>query len=295
MVAPACQAVSSGKPHGPLARLTGRAGAPQAPGVRLPLIGLTAGGDPKRPEVYQLRQDYVRSVERARGIPVALVPGGPRLTSGNSSASGTSGTPGASGASALSAFSALVDRLDGLVVTGGVDVAPALYGQSPHPTVLGVSDERDGFELLLLREAIRRDLPLLGICRGMQVLNVALGGTLIQDIPSAIGSKVAHDDPARERDQLAHDVEVDDGSRLARLLGSGQLAVNSFHHQAVDRLGEGLVATAYAPDGIVEGVEIPSARHVVAVQWHPESFWRDFDRFGPLFVSLVRAASGEKG
>ena len=285
MVASACQAVFPGKPHGPLARLTGRAGAPQASGVRLPLIGLTAGGDPKRPEVYQLRSDYVRSVERAGGIPVALVPGGPALDSGFSRSS------------ALSAIAALVDRLDGLVVTGGVDVAPALYGQSPHPTVLGVSDERDGFELLLLREALRRDLPLLGICRGMQVLNVALGGTLIQDIPSAIGSKVAvaHDDPARERDQLAHDVEVDDGSRLARLLGSGQLAVNSFHHQAVDRLGEGLVATAYAPDGIVEGVEIPSARHVVAVQWHPESFWRDFDRFGPLFVSLVRAASGEKG
>jgi len=240
-----------------------------------PLIGITAGGDPKRPEVYQLRQDYVRSVERAGGIPVVLVPGSP-----------APGSP---------FVSDLVDRLDGLVLTGGVDVAPALYGQAPHATVSCVSAERDELELLLVEAAFRRDLPLLGICRGMQILNVARGGTLIQDIPNATGGAVTHDDPTWERVRLAHDVEVVDGCRVARLLGSGRLAVNSFHHQAVDRLGEGLVATAHAADGVVEAVEIPSARHVLAVQWHPESFWRDFDRFGPLFVSLVRAAAGEKG
>jgi putative glutamine amidotransferase len=238
--------------------------------MRAPLIGITTGRDTKRSEFYSVRHEYVRSVERAGGLPVVLVPGDPAL------------------------LAPLLARLDGLVVTGGVDVAPALYGQDPHPTVTAVSDERDLFEIALVREAILRDLPLLGICRGMQVMNVALGGTLIQDLPALVGTGVSHDHTVEGRDAVAHAVSVAPGCRLASLVGAGELAVNSFHHQAVERLGEGLVETARAPDGVIEAMELPRSRFAVAVQWHPESFWRDFERFGELFRGLVRSAD-EKG
>ena len=237
--------------------------------MRAPLIGITTGRDTKRGEFYSVRHEYVRSVEKAGGLPVVLVPGDGAL------------------------LAPLLARLDGLVVSGGVDVAPALYGAEAHPTVTAVSDERDAFEIAIVREALRRDLPLLGICRGMQVLNVALGGTLIQDLPTEVGTAVSHDHTAQGRNAVAHTVDVAPGCRLASLLGDGALAVNSFHHQSVDRLGEGLVGTARSPDAVIEAMERPSSRFVVAVQWHPESFWRDFDRFGELFRGLVRAAEGK--
>ena len=185
---------------------------------------------------------------------------------------------------------ALLDRLDGLVVSGGVDIAPGLYGAETHPAVSAVNPERDRFETAILRGALARDLPVLGICRGIQLLNVVRGGTLIQDIPTETGSEVAHDPPGRARDEVAHGVEIEGGTLLADLLGAGRAEVNSFHHQAVSRLGDGLVVSARSADGLVEGVELAGARFTVAVQWHPESFWRDFERFGPLFEGLVRAA-----
>jgi putative glutamine amidotransferase len=235
-----------------------------------PLIGITTGSDSKRPEFYSLRHEYVRSVELAGGLPVVLVPGD------------------------QAGSAALLDRLDGLVVTGGVDIAPGLYGAVSHPTVSAVNPERDRFETTILREALARDLPVLGICRGIQLLNVVRGGTLIQDIPSEIGSEIPHDPPGHARDAVAHDVEIVTGTLLADLLGAGKGAVNSFHHQAVSRLGEGLVVSARSADGIVEGVELAGARFTVAVQWHPESFWREFQRFGALFSGLVEAASASR-
>ena len=231
-----------------------------------PLIGLTAGTDPSLPGLYVLRGDYVRSIELNGGIPVVLAPSGAAL------------------------HPALFEHLDGLVLTGGGDVQPPLYGQEAHATVSLTSAERDEFELGLLRQALAEDRPVLAVCRGQQVLNVALGGTLVQDLPTAVGTAVSHDDAARPRTAIAHTVRLVSGSRLSGLLGAGEVAVNSFHHQAVATLGRGLVATAFAPDGVVEAVEAPGARFILGVQWHPEAFWREPGRFGELFRALVRAA-----
>jgi len=215
---------------------------------------------------HVLREDYVRSVEQAGGMAVLLPPGAP-----------ADAAP-------------LLDRLDGLLLSGGADVDPALYGQAPHPKLGRVVRNRDEFELALCREALRRDRPLLAICRGQQVLNVATGGTLIQDIPSVIAGAVDHDPPV-ERWDAVHEVGLLQGSRLRAILGRDRLAVNSFHHQAVDVLGAGLVASAHSVgDGVVEGVEEPGRRFAVGVQWHPEAFWRESQAFGSLFDALVQAS-----
>jgi putative glutamine amidotransferase len=165
----------------------------------------------------------------------------------------------------------VIDGIDGLLLTGGEDLAPARYGEAPHPSVVDVDPARDEFEIALVGEARRRNLPILGICRGIQVLNVALGGTLVQDIPSERPGALAHE-AGTARAARAHDVEVEPGSRLASALGATRLAVNSSHHQSVDRPAPRLRITARSDDGIVEGLE--TDRHdpwyAVGVQWHPE-------------------------
>lgn len=231
-----------------------------------PLVGVTIGTDHRRQGHFALRKDYVRAVEAAGGLPVVLAPGRPEDAA------------------------SLLDRLQGLVLSGGEDVDPAHYGEPAHETVTEVTPERDLFELALAREAVRRDVPTLAICRGQQVLNVAMGGTLIQDIPSSVAGAADHD-PERERWELTHDVRLLPGSKLRQVLGEDRVAVNSFHHQAVKDLGEGLVATAWAvEDGLVEGLEASGRRFVVAVQWHPESLWDRRPGFQPLFEALVTEA-----
>jgi putative glutamine amidotransferase len=187
-----------------------------------------------------------------------------------------------------------LDRCDGLLLTGGEDVDPMLYGASSrHPTVK-VDRARDDYELALTRGALDRKLPILAICRGIQVLNVAAGGTLVQDLPTERPGALAHragDAP----DSVAHDVLVTPDSELARLLdgtldGAGRAGVNSRHHQAIDRLAPGLRVAALAPDGVVEAVEKPGGAFCLGVQWHPENFWRT-GRFARLFTALVEAAA----
>jgi putative glutamine amidotransferase len=163
----------------------------------------------------------------------------------------------------------LLDGVRGLVLTGGPDIDPCHYGAEAHPELGPVEREIDVFELALLRAALRRRLPVLGICRGMQLLNVALGGSLVQDLPSA-GGEVEH----RQTDpgvQPTHDVELEAGSRIAGLVGATSLRVNSFHHQAIDRLGRGVRAVGWAPDGVVEAVEVRRQPFCIGVQWHAES------------------------
>jgi putative glutamine amidotransferase len=186
---------------------------------------------------------------------------------------------------------AVLDAVSGLVLTGGEDVDPAQYGARPHAALGPVHGERDAWELALVGAARDRGTPTLAICRGIQLLNVALGGTLVQDLPSDRPSEVAHDPPGRPRGDRTHDVAVVAGSALAAALGSTRLAVNSTHHQAVDRAAEGLRVVARAPDGVVEGMESdPGAPWpVLAVQWHPEELVADaadWDR--RLFAAYAR-------
>jgi putative glutamine amidotransferase len=234
--------------------------------VGRPIIGVTVGRDRQRSGFWSVRREYAKAVEAAGGMPVLLPPASP--------------------ADAAS----LLDRLDGVLLSGGEDVAPDLYGQDVHHTVTDVMPERDAFEIALSRAVLEEDRPLLAICRGQQVLNVATGGTLVQDIPSTLTGAVDHD-PKRERWELAHQVRILPGSRLRRILGEDEVAVNSFHHQAVDAVGDGLVASAWAVgDEVVEGIEAPDRRFVVGVQWHPESFWDRQPSFQPLFEAFVAAA-----
>jgi putative glutamine amidotransferase len=184
---------------------------------------------------------------------------------------------------------ALAD-VDGVVMTGGPDVNPLEYGEERQRNIVSIADPaRDRFELELARAALKNDAPVLAICRGMQVLNVAAGGSLVQDIPSSVPGALPHQvsDP---KHAIAHTVRMAPGSRVAQLLATTETRVNSRHHQAVKRVGEGLLVTATSPDGIVEAMEKPDAPFCIAVQWHPENFWRTGE-FRELFEGLVQAAN----
>jgi putative glutamine amidotransferase len=183
--------------------------------------------------------------------------------------------------------------VDAILLPGGGDVEPSYYGEQRHATFEGAEPGRDELELALAQRAREADMPLLAICRGIQLLNVARGGSLIQDIPDQVPGALAHQ--RREPpDVIAHDVVVDGRSQLRTLLAltddqESRVAVNSRHHQAIKQLGEGLVITATASDGVIEAVEDPSQRFCVAVQWHPENFHRTGE-FAGLFRAFVEAA-----
>lgn len=209
--------------------------------------------------------DYLESVKRAGGEPVVL------------KMSDTAAD--------------VLARVDGVLLTGGADVDPALYGQDPHERT-EVDPDRDRFEVPLARAALAADAPLLAICRGVQVLNVAAGGTLVQDLPSQAPSDLQHsiDVP---KNHVAHTVRIEPGSRLAAVIGGAAridaCAVNSRHHQAVDAVAPDFVVSAVSPDGVIEAIERPSAPYCLGVQWHPENFWRTGE-FDSLFRSFVEAA-----
>jgi len=215
--------------------------------------------------------DYVASIEQAGGRPRILdVSDSPRKVLG---------------------------EIQGLVLTGGGDIDPVLYREERHETVMDAEPGRDEFEIDLARRAMDSGLAVLAICRGAQVLNVAAGGTLLQDIPSAIDPALPHaiNSP---KDEIAHDVAVTPGSRLQQALGpsvtsSHTCRVNSRHHQSVGRLGGSLRASATASDGIVEAIESPDADFCIGVQWHPENFWRtgEFKGLFEYFIAAARARS----
>jgi putative glutamine amidotransferase len=212
-----------------------------------PLVALTATTAPSD-GIVRVRTNaaYVRALEAAGLVPVILPP-----------------------LAAAHADRAL-DAVAGLVLTGGEDVAPYRYGETPHPALGSVNEERDAWELALVANARKRQLPTLAICRGIQVLNVALGGTLIQDIPSQCSAALPHA-PTDGRRARVHDVFIESGSRLAEVVGTATLTVNSSHHQSIGRPADGLRITARAPDGIVEGAEWDGKGWwALGVQWHPE-------------------------
>jgi putative glutamine amidotransferase len=188
---------------------------------------------------------------------------------------------------------AVIEQIDAVLLTGGGDVDPVFYGQERHPSVFDAEPGRDEFEIDLARRAMDANIPLLAICRGSQVLNVAAGGTLVQDIPSAVATDLAHSLEV-PKDCIAHDIQIAANSRLHAALGSVVEAgctcrVNSRHHQSVGALGKRFVASATAPDGVIEAIEAPDARFCVGVQWHPENFWRTGE-FRGLFDAFVDAA-----
>ena len=214
-----------------------------------PLIGLTLdaedpGGYSKLPW-YALRRNYFDAVIRAGGLPVAL-PHHPELAE------------------------SYLDTLDGLLVTGGAfDVDPALYGGGPRHATVTLKEGRTAFELAALRGALARDMPVLGICGGEQLLAVALGGTLIQHIPDSVPDALPHEQP-NPRTEPGHEVTLTPGTLLHRIVGAPGMAVNSAHHQAAATPGNGAVVNARAPDGVIEGLEHPGYRFCLGVQWHPE-------------------------
>jgi putative glutamine amidotransferase len=232
-----------------------------------PRIGITCTFDSRRGRgTYVLPAVYARAVAGAGGLPVLL----PHASS-----------PGAARLAIAS--------LDGIVFSGGDDYDPKRYGARRHRRTRLVPAAKEASDFNLIGAALRSGLPLLGICGGCQLLNVARGGSLLQDIASQRGGALPHR-PARAGRPLSHPVAVRPGSLLHRILGRRSLEANSSHHQAIDRVGRGLRAVAWSPDGVIEGIEDPARRFAVGVQWHPE---RLFDRAAHrhLFEALVRAAS----
>jgi len=193
---------------------------------------------------------------------------------------------------------AIVERVDGIVFTGGEDVAPERYGHAPHPATESPHRGRDALEIALVTAARSANLPTLAICRGLQLVNVALGGTLVQDIPGERSAPINHS-RSDARTSRVHPLRAISGSRLATAVGATTFSVNSSHHQAVDRLGAGLAVTATAPDGVIEGAEWTGDDHwwMVGVQWHPEELTEtaeDWDRalFAAFRDALARRATG---
>ena len=221
------------------------------------------------------KPDYLKSLERAGAEPFVLKP-------------------------ERDALPDALDKVDGVLLTGGADVDPARYGQADRHGTVQIDADRDDYEIALTRHALDRRLPILAICRGAQLLNVVAGGTLVQDIPSALPSTITHrrPTPARVKKTRAHDVAVVPGTRLAGLLAgaakrNGQVPVNSRHHQSVNQLAPGFVVSATAPDGIVEAIERDGCEFCVGVQWHPENYWRTGE-FHALFEGLVEAAASTR-
>jgi putative glutamine amidotransferase len=233
-----------------------------------PVIGVTLdseepGGYSKLPW-YALRQNYSEAVRRAGGLPI-LLPHEPEEAE------------------------AYLDRIDGLVVTGGAfDVDPALFGDSTRHATVKLKTRRTAFELAITKGALARNMPVLGICGGQQLLNVVLGGTLIQHIPDEVKGALAHEQP-NVRTEAGHAVRVAKGTMLHRICGSDELDVNSSHHQAVKTVGPGVVVDAVAPDGVIEGIEDPRYRYCLGVQWHPEySISAGDERIFDAFIAAAR-------
>jgi putative glutamine amidotransferase len=239
--------------------------------MRRPVIGICTALEKARWSVWDqeamlLPRSYVGAVQRAGGLALMLPPD----------------------EHAVDDPDEVLDLLDGLILAGGADIDPAAYGAEPHPETKGTVPERDGFELALARRALERDLPLLGICRGMQLMNVATGGTLNQHIPESHG----HEDHRRavgSFDGADHDVRLEPGSLAARAAGEEHHGTKSHHHQGIDELGEGLRVTGWSElDDLPEAIEAPDRRFALGVQWHPEA-----DELSAVIESFVREAAAD--
>lgn len=235
-----------------------------------PLIGITTSRKSVKPDGIQvyLNDAYIQAVLEVGGLPVLIPAGLPEGT-----------------------LAEMLPRLDGVLLSGGGDVDPALFAGQPHPKVYGVDPTRDELEISLVRLAVKDERPILAICRGAQVLNVALGGSLYTHIADQLPGALAHERGSdAPRTRLSHEVEVQAGTRLAAILQPGKVGVNSLHHQGIRDLAPGLKVSATSSDGLVEGAELPGHPFAVAVQWHPE-WLQDHPIQRALFRAFVEAAS----
>lgn len=233
--------------------------------MRKPIIGITCSVNWKD-ERQQQNETYIQAVLKAGGVPVLLP--------------------------AVSSEAVIMEHaqfIDGLIVSGGPDMDPKYFGEQPVPELGVVNPAMDASESVLIRRILELDKPLLGICRGEQVLNVVSGGTLYQDLRRALPDVLKHgqDQP---RWFPSHSVRIVPDTKLAEILQAEELPVNSFHHQAVARVAPGFVATAYAPDGVIEAIESQNHRFVIGVQWHPEGMWNQTDNYDALFAAFIQAA-----
>lgn len=242
--------------------------------MRRPLIGITCNSVPVEGNVMQgmirnvLNNDYIASVELAGGAPLLLP-----LTGDDE------------------AVLAQVAAVDGVLLSGGPDIDPRLFGEEPLAQLGLVNHERDRHELLVVKAAAELAKPIFGICRGVQILNVACGGTLHQEVALVDGCNLRHFQTTAQRDALWHSVDIVPGSLLAGMVGSGRQPVNSFHHQAVKAVAPGFVSAAASPDGLIEAIEQPGDRLVFGVQWHPELLAASMPAMLALFQALVASAA----
>ncbi len=246
-----------------------------APSLRRPLIGVPTGREKSQRffglPLYIMNQTYVRALEMLGALPV-LIP----LQMSEATLRGT------------------FERLDGILFPGGEDIDPANYGAERHPQLGATDKERDRTELLLARWGLEEGMPMLGVCRGVQLFNVACGGTLYQDLHAEQPKLDKHDyfPPKYERFRISHRVDIERDSRLAQVLGKCH-EVNSMHHQGIATLGQGLRAVGVAEDGLVEALEAPGLPFVVGVQWHPEELAKTDEMSNSLFYHFVAAAAGD--
>lgn len=227
-----------------------------------PLIGITTYGENESGD-FVMRRLYIDAVRRAGGIPVLLTPGEEKLD-------------------------ALVDRIDGFVFSGGGDINPARHGGRPHDSIYAVDDERDRSELALAERILKQGAPVLAICRGLQILNTLLGGSLYEDIPSMIGNAVRHRLPPLE--PARHSVSVEENSRLFSLLGKAEMEIASWHHQSIREPADGFKVVARAADGVPEALECEGYPNVIGIQWHPEITAAEDPLQQRLFNVLVEKA-----
>ena len=236
-----------------------------------PLIGIPchAGvrAETERP-IYYNNRTYIHAVERAGGVPILI----PIFDD-------------------LDELHTLLPRLDGLLLSGGIDVDPSNYGELPHPLLTDTNPQLDALELAMARWAFDKNIPTLGICRGMQVMNVALGGTLYQDLGDLFAGSLRHKNWDLPRNTLVHSVHIDAGSRMEQILGTRELRANSLHHQAVHNPGKGVCVTGCAEDGVPELIEVPGHRFMLGVQCHPEEIYTDIPVWTRLFVAFVEACT----
>jgi putative glutamine amidotransferase len=231
-----------------------------------PVIGLTMytgqGSD-----YYSIRNYYTNSVFASGGIPVGI----PVVDNEED-------------------YDSYIDMLDGIIFTGGIDISPLSYGENPLNSVNIISIKRDEYELGLFRVAYDRKIPILGICRGNQLINVALGGTLYQDISTQLPNSQGHSPEGICEDELYHSINIKKESKLYDIFDKEKIHVNSFHHQSIKKLGNDLRISAFSDDGIIEGVEGTGRGFLVGVQWHPECLTKRYPMFLKLFNALVSAA-----